>query len=55
MIKTNKESIHKLIHTAKDFYQFRKDGTQYKNVKEGSKQIKIKLPEESHAYGKPLE
>ena len=55
LIKTNKECVKNLLHTARDFSGFRQSATSYKQPKEGTKNMNIKLPEEGHTYGKPLE
>lgn len=55
LIETNKKCITNQLHTASHFYQFRKTNTHFQTPREGSTQIKMVLPEESHAYGKPLE
>ena len=44
-VETNKDALHKLLHTSAQFYQHQKTGTLYKPVKEGHNLIKIKLPE----------
>ena len=54
-LETNKDALQNLLHTSAQFYDHRKTNTQYKAAKEGHNLIKIKLPEENHAYGKPLE
>lgn len=53
LVETNKAALKSLIHTSSGNSGFRKTQTLYKNVKEGSNNIKIKLPEENFTYGKP--
>ena len=55
LIKTNKDCTKNLLHTATQFYKFREKATSYKEPKEGTRNMKIKLPEEGFTYGKPLE
>ena len=55
LIETNKQCLKGMLHNSSQFSDFRKSKTQYKSAREGSKVVKIKLPEENHAYGKPLE
>lgn len=53
IITTNKQALKNMATTAHDNYNFRKDQTAYKTFKEGSKNVKIYLPEENFTYGKP--
>lgn len=55
LIETNKQSLKQMLSTSAQFSAHRKQGTQYKRVREGTNAIKISLPEDNHAYGKPLE
>ena len=43
-MKTNKNCVKNILHTAKDFYNYRKTAVSFKNPKEGSKTLKINLP-----------
>lgn len=53
--ETNKVALKNLLHTSSQFSQYRKTNTLYKPVPEGTNVIPIRLPEEGHTYGKPLE
>lgn len=55
MIETNKQCLKQLLSTSAQFSAHRKNNTLFKKAKEGNNVIKISLPEDSHAYGKPLE
>ena len=55
LVETNKQALKSLMHTSAQFSGFRKSNTLYKPVKEGTNVFPIRLPEASHAYGKPLE
>jgi hypothetical protein len=55
LIETNKLCLKDKLHTSNQFYDYRKSKTLFKTAREGSKVVKIQLPEETHAYGKPLE
>ena len=55
LIQTNKQCLRQLLSTSAQFSAHRKDHTQYKRAPEGTNVVKISLPEENHAYGKPLE
>lgn len=53
--ETNKAALKNLLHTSSQFSDFRKTNTKFKPAPEGSNVIPIRLPEQNHAYGKPLE
>jgi hypothetical protein len=53
--ETNKAALKSLLHTSSQFSDYRKSNTQFKAAYEGTNVIPIKLPEQNHAYGKPLE
>jgi hypothetical protein len=53
--ETNKIALKSLLHTSSQFSEHRKTNTLFKPAVEGSTVIPIKLPEQNHAYGKPLE
>jgi hypothetical protein len=53
--ETNKAALKSLLHTSNQFSDFRKTNTKFKAAPEGSNVIPIRLPEQNHAYGKPLE
>lgn len=55
MLRTNMAALKKYACTSDTNYNFRKSDTQYKRIKEGTKNVKIYLPEENFAYGKPLD
>jgi hypothetical protein len=52
---TNKSAIRQKYLTSNENYEFRMTNTLYKKFKEGTNRIKIKLPEEDFAYGRPTE
>lgn len=55
IIETNKQALKNLLHTSSQFSGYRKTNTRYKTPKTGTNVIPIRLPEENHWYGKPLE
>lgn len=44
LIETNKAALKSMVHTSSGNSGFRKTQTLYKTMKEGSKNIKIRLP-----------
>jgi hypothetical protein len=55
LIETNKDALKNMLHTSSQFSDYRKANTLYKSAREGTNVVKIRLPEDNHAYGKPLE
>jgi hypothetical protein len=53
--ETNKAALKNLLHTSSQFSDYRKTNTKFRAAPEGTNLISIKLPEQSHSYGKPLE
>ena len=53
IIATNKNALKNHATTSSTNYNFRKTQTVYKDFKEGSKNVKIYLPEDNFTYGKP--
>ena len=53
--ETNKAALKSLLHTSSQFSDYRKTNTKYRPAIEGSNVVPIRLPEQNHAYGKPLE
>ena len=53
--KTNKDCVGNNLHTASQFYDFRKTSTSMSKPKTGSKNIPIYLPHDGFTYGRPLE
>lgn len=44
LIKTNKSALRSMVHTSHGNFDFRKTNTVYKDIKQGSNHIQIKLP-----------
>ena len=55
LVKTNILAVKNLATTSSTNYNFRKTQTAFKTFKEGSKNVKIYLPEDNFTYGKPGE
>ena len=53
IVATNKQALRNHATTSSTNYNFRKTQTVYKDFKEGSKNVKIYLPEDNFTYGKP--
>jgi hypothetical protein len=55
LLETNKQALKNLLHTSSQFSGYRKSNTLFKAPKAGTNVVPIRLPEENHSYGKPLE
>lgn len=55
IINTNKQALRNKATNSSTNYNFRKTQTVYKTCREGSKNVKIYLPEDNFTYGKPGE
>lgn len=53
--ETNKAALKSLLHTSSQFSNYRKTNTKFRAAPEGSNLVPIRLPEQNHSYGKPLE
>lgn len=53
LVKTNMLAVKNHATNSSTNYNFRKTQTAFKTFKEGSKNVKIYLPEENFTYGKP--
>ena len=51
-IRSNKDCVNGRLSTARDFSGFRKTCQSFMNPKEGSKNMKIWLPDSQFSYGK---